>query len=71
MISPLTPNEQFQALNILDYVSDLFTMAGRENYSRADILIVLNHVRNDANLFEPAVLIAQQEAAAQIGSQPS
>jgi hypothetical protein len=67
----LTPGEQFQALNIIEYLSDLFTAAGKETFTRIEILVVLNGVRNDPELFDPDILIAQQQAMADIDSQSS
>lgn len=71
MTSPFTEREQFQVLNALDYLFDLFTAAEQETFSRVDILIVLNLVKNDPELFDPAVRIAQQIANAEIDSQLS
>ena len=69
--SPFNPIEQFQVLNMLDYLSDLFTAAKKETFTQVDILIMLNHVKNDSELFDPAVLIAQQTANAEIDSHPA
>ena len=66
--SPLTPDEQFQALNLLDYLSDLFTGTPKPSFTPTEILIILDHVREDPDFFDPAVLIAQQIANAEIDS---
>jgi len=71
MTSPLTPGEQFQALNILEYVSDLFTGSPKETFTREEILVILNCVRNDPEMFDPDVVIAQEQTSSQIDSQPS
>ena len=71
MTSPLTHDEQFQALNLLDYISDLFTMSPKQTFTQVEILIVLNHVKNDTDIFDPLVLIAQQTANAEIDSHPA
>ena len=68
--SPLTPDEQFQALNLLDYLSDLFTGTPKPSFTPTEILIILDHLREDTDLFDPAVLIAQQTANAEIDSIP-
>ena len=34
MTSPLTHDEQFQALNVLDYLSDLFTVSPKETFTQ-------------------------------------
>lgn len=70
MTSPFTETEQFQVLNALDYLSDLFTAAKKETFTRVEILIVLNLMKNDPELFDPAVLIAQQTITAEIDSHP-
>jgi hypothetical protein len=62
----MTPQEQFQALNILEYLTDLFTAAQKETFTRESILIVLDNVRSDPDFFDPDVLIAQQEATSEI-----
>lgn len=69
--SPLTDDEQFQALNVIEYLMDLFTAAGKENFTRTEILVVLNAVRNDPEIFDPAVLVAQQGQSTDISSHPS
>ena len=69
-MTTFTETEQFQVLNMLDYLSDLFTAAKKESFTRVEILVVLNHVKNDPELFDPAVLIAQQTANAEIDSHP-
>lgn len=66
MDSPMTPQEQYQCLNLLDYLSDLFTRAGKDNFTRESILVVLNAIRNDPEMFDPDVVIAQQVATADI-----
>ena len=68
MTSPFTDREQFQALNVLDYLSDLFTAAKKETFTRVEILILLDNIKNDPDLFDPAVLIAQQIVTAEIDS---
>lgn len=62
--------EQFQALNLLDYLSDLFTVAGKENFSRVEILVILNSVQSDPEIFAPVVVLAQQQVNAGIESEP-
>ena len=69
--SPLTFNEQFQALNLLDYLSDLFTASPNESFTRVQILIVLDNLRSDPDFFHPDILLAQQIATAEIDSHPA
>jgi hypothetical protein len=66
MDSPMSPTEQFQVLNMLDYLSDLFTAAGKETFTRTGILVVLDCVRSDSYIFDPDVLIAQQVATSDL-----
>ena len=68
--SPFTPTEQFQVLNVLDYLSDLFTASTKKSFTPTEILIILDHVRSDRELFDPEVLVAQQTANAEIDSHP-
>lgn len=60
------PDEQFAALVILDYLSDLFTASPIEQFSREQILVVLNSVKDDPELIESAVLLAYEEAVKDI-----
>jgi hypothetical protein len=62
----MTWQEQFQALNTLDYLSDLFTASTKASFTPTDILIILDKVRIDPEIFDPEVLIAQQTANAEI-----
>ena len=66
-MSALTPQEQFQALNVLELLSDLFTAAQKNQFTREDILVIINCVRNDDEIFDPDIVIAQQIATAQQG----
>jgi hypothetical protein len=54
-----TPQEQFQALNTLDFLSDLIS-AGKEEFSRVDVLMLIEFVKQE--LFDLEVVIAQQTA---------
>jgi hypothetical protein len=64
----VTDLEQYQALNVLDYLSDLFTASTKESFTPTEILIILDHVRSDPEIFDPAIVIAQQTATAEIES---
>ena len=48
--SPLTVDEQFQVLNMLDYLSDLFTASTKESFTPTEILIILDQVRSDPEI---------------------
>jgi hypothetical protein len=49
-------------LSILDYLSDLFTGANKEYFTRLDVLNILNLVRSDPDLLDPDMVIAFQVA---------
>lgn len=66
MSSPMSPSEQFQALNVLDFLSDLFAAAGKTSFTREEILIILDDVRSDPEMFDRTVVIAQQMATADL-----
>ena len=66
MNSPMAPQEQFQALNTLDYLSDLFTAAEKKTFTREEVLIVIDRVRSDSEMFDTDVVIAQQIATADL-----
>jgi hypothetical protein len=71
MISPMTETEQYQALNVLEYLSDLFTAAEKESFTKTEVLIVLNLVRTDPEIFDPRVVIAQQIVAGELDYPPA
>jgi hypothetical protein len=73
MISPMSPTEQFQALNILEVLSDLFSAATTRTFIRGEVLIVLDAIRSDPEFFDPDIVVAQQIATAGFNSalQPS
>ena len=54
--------EQLAAMGVLDYVSDLFTASPRESFSRVEVLVLLNAVRTDPELFAPEAVVAYEEA---------
>lgn len=66
-VSPMTPQEQYQCLNLLEYLSDLFGAATEPFYTPHQILILLNTIREDPEMFDPDVVVAQQIATGHIG----
>jgi hypothetical protein len=60
----MSPTEQFQALNILDVLSDLFSAAGTRTFTCVEVLIILDAIRSDPEFFDPDVVVAQQIATA-------
>ena len=67
-ISPMSSTEQFQALNILEVLSDLFSATGTETLTRGDVLKILDAIRSNPEVFDPDVVAAQQIATAGINS---
>jgi hypothetical protein len=57
----LPQDDQFAGLIFLDYVSDLFTVAAKETFTRSEILIVLNNIKCDPDLFDPDVVVAYEQ----------
>ena len=41
----------FTALAIIDYLSDLFTLSAAEVFSKESVLVALNLVKNDPEIF--------------------
>ena len=68
MPAALDNDQQFAALTVLEYLSDLFTTTPHESFSRDAVLSILNRVSNDPELIDPDVLIAYQIATADLPS---
>lgn len=49
------------AIGVLDYLQDLFTAANKETFSRVEILVVLNAVKHDPEIFDFQTVIAWDE----------
>jgi hypothetical protein len=64
----MTIDQQYGALLVLDYLSDLFTMANRQEFTRESILVVLNNVKNDSDIFDADVVTAHAIATADLDS---
>lgn len=67
----MSDREQYQCLNLLDYLSDLFTASTKASFTPTEILIFLDHVRTDFEIFDPLVVVAQQIATAETHPQLS
>ena len=59
---PLSVDEQVAALSILDYLRDLFTASPRRMLPLEDILVVLDQVRSDPEIFDQDVVLALEIA---------
>jgi hypothetical protein len=62
MRNKLSTDDQFAALTILEYLSGLFTGANKETFTRDDVLVIIDCVRSDPELFDPDVVIAHEIA---------
>lgn len=62
----MTREGQLQCLNILDYLSDLFTCSGNEQFTRTQVLVILNLVKHDPELFDPLLVVEQEEAVGRL-----
>jgi hypothetical protein len=58
----LTTSEQFQSLNILDLVRDCIMGAGKEEFTKTDLLLLIDNVKSREQLFDPDVVLAQEIA---------
>jgi hypothetical protein len=48
---PISEEHQVGAAVIVAYLRDLFTATPKEHFTRDEILIVLNEIQNDPNIF--------------------
>lgn len=62
MPRPLTPGEQFTVLCILDCLSDIVTVSAKETFTKTEVLLLIDILRCEPELFDPDVVIAQQTA---------
>lgn len=62
----LDESEQITALTVLEYLSDLFTLAGKAVFSREEVLVILDCIKNDPELFDAHVLERWAEASAEV-----
>jgi len=42
---------------VLSYVSDLITNSPRKEFTREELLVVINLVRNDPDIFSPEMVV--------------
>ena len=61
-----SPEQQFGALCVLEYVSDLFTAAGKDLFTREEVLVILAAVKNDPDFFDRDVIEAYSQATAHL-----
>jgi hypothetical protein len=64
--SPITPREQFHALNVLDYLEDIFTGSPAQSFTKEAIFLILADVRTQPELFDFEVLVAYAAAIANV-----
>ena len=63
---PLSVDEQVAALSVLDYLRDLFTASPRQMLPLEDILVILDHVRSDSQIFDQDVVVALEIAQGEV-----
>ena len=68
--SPLRFSEEEQrlCLGLLDVLSGVFTTAAKETYTRAEVLVVLDLLRSDTDMFDPLVVIAHEISTEEINA---
>ncbi len=59
-------DEQRLCLGLLDVLSGVFTTAAKDSYTRDEVLIVLDLLRSDTDMFDPLVVIAHQISTEEI-----
>ena len=52
----------YGALLILDYLQELFLASGRETFSKEQVMVALNCVKNDPEVIAPEAVIAYELA---------
>jgi hypothetical protein len=57
----------FGALAILDLLLGLFTDAGKETFTREEVLLILNWAKNDPEIFSPDLVAAYEESVCGVG----
>lgn len=60
----LSVEGQFGAQVVLRFLSDLFTVSGKDQFSREDILVLLNVCKHDPELFDADVIAEEEELVA-------
>ena len=66
---PLDTDEQWGALCIIGYLEGMMTESPREQFSKTEILILLNLIKNDPELFAPETLEAYEATCAEVEAQ--
>lgn len=55
-LSDINRQHQFGALVALDLLSDLFTISKKEQFSREEILVIINWAKNDSGIISVEVM---------------
>ena len=63
----MTPNEQFQVLNLLDYLDDLFSASPKETFTREEMLTVIRAIHYDQDFFAPEIIVLHSKATERAG----
>lgn len=61
------PPASFWALVVLDYLSDLFTGSPKEVFTREEVLVALNAVKHDPEMFSPDIVAMYEQGMEDAG----
>lgn len=63
---PLDPENQLAGLMVLGYLEELLSASPRESYTKPEMLVILNLLKNDQSVFAPEVLEQYEAICADI-----
>jgi hypothetical protein len=66
MTTQLEPHDQFVGLAMLGYVEDLLTVSPKESWSKDELLVLLNTIKSDEEMFAPEAMIAYDTLSAEV-----
>jgi hypothetical protein len=59
-------DNQWGAQSILGLLRDVFTVTPRANFTREEILVILDRIRSDRDLFDPNLVLAFDRLEAEL-----
>lgn len=65
----LDDQSAFGGLLILDYLQELFLASGRETFTKEQVMVALNCVKNDPEVFGPETVLAYELATDEVQSE--
>ena len=71
MTEPMRPaldedRTAYGALLILDYLQELFLASGRDSFTKEQVMVALNLVKNDPEVIAPEAVIAYELATEEV-----